>query len=389
MAKLFLVAGEASGDLHAGNLARALRAASPDLELFGFGGRQMRAAGVEIIADPTRVAVIGLVEVLRHLSEFRRLFQKALATLDQRKPDLVILVDYPGFNLRLAREVKRRGIRLVYYISPQIWAWDSGRIHWIRRLVDRMLVLFQFEKELYEKAEVPVTFVGHPLLDRVAPSQDRMQSLHQFGLEDGLPIIALLPGSREGEIRRILPVLAAACEQMQEKLPSTARFLLIKSPDPPWEIYRDALRHTSLQPKIIERWDYDGIYCCDIALVSSGTATLECALLDRPMLIVYKTSWLTYWISRWLIRIPMIGLVNIVAGRKVVPELLQRQSNPSRIADEALELWTFVQKRQAMREAFREIRTKLGPPGATQRAAETVLAELGRIPISTGSAGTR
>lgn len=370
-----VVAGEPSGDLHAGHLARALRAASPDLKLFGLGGSEMRAAGVEILADPTRAAVIGLVEVLKHLPEFHLLFRKAVAALDERKPDGVVLVDYPGFNLLFAREVKRRAIRLVYYLSPQIWAWDPGRIHLIRRLVDRMLVAFPFEKELYEKAGVPVTFVGHPLLDRVAPTQDRLQALEQFGLEDGLPVIGLLPGSREGEIRRILPVLAAACERMREKLPSTARFLLIKAPHLPWELYREALRGSSLSPKIIERWDYDGIFCCDLILVGSGTATLECALLERPILIVYKTSWLTYLISRMLIRIPAIGLVNIVAGRKVVPEFIQHRANPRAIAAAALELWASMPKRQAMKQAFQEIRSKLGSPGASQRAAEAVLAE--------------
>lgn len=374
--RIFLVAGESSGDLHAGNLARALKDASPNTELFGLGGNAMRSAGVEILEDPTRIAVIGWVEVFRHLPEFRRLFRKAVAVLNDRKPDLAVLVDYPGFNLRFAREVKRRGIRLVYYISPQIWAWDPGRIHLIRRLVDRMLVVFPFEKEIYEKAGVPVTFVGHPLLDQVAPTQDRFKTLERFGLEDGLPVIGLLPGSREGEIRRILPVLAAACERMREKLPSTARFLLIKAPHLPWETYREALRGFSLQPKIIERWDYDGIFCCDLVLVGSGTATLECALLERPMVVIYKTSWPTYLLSRLLIRIPRIGLVNIVAGKQVVPEFIQHHAHAAEIADAAIELWTFAQKRQAMKEALREVRSRLGSPGASRRAAEAVLEEL-------------
>ncbi len=374
--KIFLLAGESSGDLHAGNLAHELKSLAPDLELFGYGGTAMREAGVEILEDPTWLAVIGLVEVLKHLSTFRRLFRSACEALDRRRPDLVILVDYPGFNLRFAEEVKRRGIRLVYYVSPQIWAWDSGRIHAIKRLVDRMIVIFPFEKALYERRGVPVTFVGHPLLDLVRPQLSRFEALQRFGLEDGLPVIGLLPGSREGEIRSILPTLLAAGERLEEALPSTARFLLIKSPHLPWEIYRGVLKQSTLQPKILERWDYDGIHACDLILVASGTATLECALLERPMVIVYKTSWATYLLGRFFIRIPMIGLVNVVAGEKVVPEFIQHHANPEAIAQAALTLWKSADQREKMRSAFQRIRNALGTPGASHRAAQAVLAEL-------------
>ncbi len=374
--KILLFAGESSGDLHGARLAQELKALSPGLELFGFGGSAMREAGVEILEDPTRIAVIGLVEVLKHLSDFKRLFRRAVQALEERKPDLVVLIDYPGFNLALAREVKKRGIRLLYYISPQLWAWDPGRIGTIRKLVDRMVVLFPFEKEMYEKAGVPVTFVGHPLLDQVRPELTRIESLERLGLADGLPVIGLLPGSREGEIRRLLPSLLAACEKMRDALPSSARFLLIKAPHLPWEIYQSCLRGSNLNPKVIERWDYDGIHACDLVLVASGTATLECALLDRPMVILYRTSWPTYLASRLLIRIPHIGLVNVVAGKKIVPELLQQDANPRKIAAEALALWNDAQRRGQMKEHFGKIRESLGSPGASRRAAEAVLREL-------------
>jgi len=371
-----IIAGESSGDLHGANLARALKTQRPNLRLFGMGGAGMREAGVELLADPTQIAVIGLVEVVRHLPRFRKIFHQLRQALDERKPDLVVLIDYPGFNLRFAAEVKRRGIRLVYYISPQVWAWNAGRIRRIKQLVDRMLVVFPFEKDLYEKHGIPVTFVGHPLLDEVKPTFSRIETLDRLGLADGLPIIGLLPGSREVEVRRILPTLLAAGERMSDRLPSTARFLLIKAPHLSWEIYRQALEHSSLKPKVVERWDYDGIYCCDLVMVASGTATLECGLLERPMLIVYKTSWTTYGISRLLIKIPFIGLVNVVAQRKIVPEFIQHRANPAAIAKAALELWGSASERATMRSAFQKIRGSLGTPGASQRAAEAVLKEL-------------
>ena len=376
MKKIMIIAGESSGDLHGGHLAAALKKKRPDLEIFGFGGAAMRQAGVEILADPTGIAVIGLIEVLRHLSTFKKLFHQAEEILDKRKPDLVVLIDYPGFNLRFAEQVKRRGIRLVYYISPQIWAWNSSRIHKIKRLVDQMLVVFPFEKELYEKHQVPVTLVGHPLLDLVKPTVPRLEALERLGLEDGLPIIGLLPGSREVEVRRILPTLLAAGEKIQDKLPSSVRFVLVKAPHLPWELYRGILKGSSLNPKVVERWTYDEIFACDLVLVASGTATLECALLERPLLIIYKTSWPTYLISRLAIRIPMIGLVNVVAGKKIVPEFIQHRATPELIAQAALNLWADAAQREEMKSTFQKIRHSLGAPGASQRAAETILLEL-------------
>ncbi len=384
-----MIAGESSGDLHGGQLALALKKIRPQVQMFGLGGTAMRQAGVEILADPTSIAVIGLVEVLRHLSTFRDLFRQAVTVLDERRPDLVVLIDYPGFNLRFAQEVKRRGIRLIYYISPQLWAWDPGRIHTIKKLVDRMLVVFPFEKGLYERAGVPVTFVGHPLLDLVKPTLPRLEALQRLGLQDGLPIIGLLPGSREVEVRRILPVLLAAGERLRESLPSTARFVLIKAPHLSWDLYRESLNRSNLNPKVVERWDYDCIHACDLVLVASGTATLECALLDRLMLIIYKTSWPTYLISRLVIRIPMIGLVNVVASadsssgliadRKIAPELIQRNASPGKIAQAVMELWQSADRRQEMKSAFQKIKQGLGDPGASERAAQVILEELSEV----------
>ncbi len=378
--KIFMIAGESSGDLHGSSLAKALQSASPDLTLLGLGGSQMREAGVNILADPTTLAVVGLVEVLQHLGAFRDLFNLAVRALDEHKPELVILIDYPGFNLRFAREAKRRGIRLVYYISPQLWAWDHGRIAQIKATVDRMIVVLPFEQKLYEQHGVPVTFVGHPLLDQVKPELNRLQTLERLGLADGMPVVGLLPGSREGEVRRLLPAFLAACDRLQKNLPSTTRFLLIKAPHLPWKLYRDALKHASVEPKVLERWDYDSLYACDLVLVASGTATLECALLERPMLIIYKSNWLTYLIGRVLVRIPTIGLVNIVAGCSVVPELVQHDASPARIARATDALWASAERREAMKVAFRKIRASLGTPGASKRAAQAVLQELESVP---------
>ncbi|MCM8811484.1 MAG: lipid-A-disaccharide synthase [Candidatus Omnitrophica bacterium] len=383
--KIMLIAGESSGDLHGAHLAAELFALEPDLQLFGFGGSGMKQAGVEILVDPTELAVIGIVEVLRHLGTFQAMFRKAAATLDERRPDVVVLIDYPGFNLRFAREAKTRGIPVVYFISPQIWAWDPGRIHKIKSLVSRMLVVFPFEQKIYEQAGVPVTFVGHPLVEHVKPALSRAESLQQLGLEDRMPVVGLLPGSREGEVRRILPIFLAAGERMQKELPSTTQFLLIKAPHLDWEIYRQAMTRSALKPKVVERWDYSCIHSCDFVLVASGTATLECALLERPMLIAYKTSWPTYFLSRLLIKIPVIGLVNVVASadengritdKKIVPEFIQHSASPALIAATAIQLWKEASWRNKMVEDFRKIKHSLGETGASRRAAQTILEEL-------------
>jgi len=374
--KIFVVAGELSGDIHAAALVRRLKMHRPDIEIIAFGGSHLREAGADVLEDPTHLSVIGIAEAIQHLPAFFRLFRRACQVLDHHRPHLVVLVDYPGFNLRLAKEVKRRGIHLVYYIGPQVWAWNPHRIRTIRRLVDRMIVILPFEKALYERHGVPVTFVGHPLLDWVQPKRSRLEILDELGLSDGLPIVGLLPGSRQTEVKRILPTLLAACQRLEEALPSTCRFLLLKAPHLPWTLYRDILSRFALHPKILERWDYDGLQACDIVLVASGTATLECALVKRPMVIVYKTSWITYGLARWLLRIPAIGLVNIVAGQKIVPELIQHRATPKTIAKEALALWSSFAKRQAMQQAFEKVREALGEPNAVDRAALAVLEEL-------------
>ncbi|MBI4227498.1 MAG: lipid-A-disaccharide synthase [Candidatus Omnitrophica bacterium] len=377
---LFLIAGETSGDRHAAALVRELRRLDPQLQCAGLGGPQMRAAGVELIADLTQHAVVGLLEVVRHLGTLRRLFRQAAAALDTQRLDLVVLVDYPGFNLRFAHEAKRRGIPVVYYVSPQIWAWGAGRLRAIRQLVDRMLVFFPFEEQLYTEAGVPVTWVGHPLLDAAPVTQPRAQALQQYGLRTDGPVIALLPGSRRQEVQRLLPILVAAAGRLAGQLRGI-RFLVLQAPGLPTELY-----HTIVRPELRRRataditlvpdWDDNLLAACDLALVASGTATLECALLERPMVVVYRTNALTWWIGTKLVRLPYIGLVNVVAGRTLVPECLQGHATPEKIADEAMTIVRSEVVRRQMQDGFRAVRAALGHPGASRRAAAAVLALL-------------
>lgn len=372
MARIFIVAGETSGDRHAAALVAELRRREPLLEFHGLGGTQMGRAGVRILEDLTRYAVVGVVEVIKHLGTFRRIFRQAAQALDTERPDLVILVDYPGFNLRFAREAKRRGIPVVYYVSPQIWAWGANRLRTIRRVVDLMLVLFSFEESLYHEARVPVRWVGHPLLDQVKVTQPRAATLTQYGLPTDCPLIALLPGSREQEVRTLLPILAVSAERLAGQLKGV-RFLVLQAPGLPPTAYRASVAPYRAGFILIPEWDDNLLAACDLALVASGTATLECALLERPMVVVYRTNWLTWWLGKQLVKLPYIGLVNVVAGRRLVPECLQGQATPARIAEEALTLLKSDAARGAMLAGFRDVRARLGEPGAARRAAEAIL----------------
>ncbi len=377
MMRLFLVAGETSGDRHAAALVRELHRLEPSLACTGLGGPQMGAAGVELVADLTQHAVVGIVEVLRHLGTLRRLFRQAVDALDAQRPDAVVLVDYPGFNLRFAREAKRRGIPVIYYVSPQIWAWGAGRLRTIRRLVDRMLVFFSFEESLYADAGIPVTWVGHPLLDAAPAAQPRAQVLQQYGLRSDQPVVALLPGSRVQEIQRLLPILAGAAERLGGQLRGV-RFLVLQAPGVDAALYRTAIRAehgrgTNAALTLVPEWDNHLLAACDLALVASGTATLQCALLNLPMVIVYRTNPITWWIGKRLVRLPYIGLVNVVAGRRLVPECLQGGATPAAIADAALGILRSDAVRRQMQAGFQTVRASLGHPGASRRAAEAVL----------------
>ncbi len=363
-----IVAGEASGDLHGGNLIREMRRIDPNLSFYGLGGGRMKAEGVKLLADAADTAVVGLTEVVFKLGTILRVMHHLKTSLRKERPDLVILIDYPDFNLPLARAARRLGLKVLYYISPQVWAWRKGRIDTIRKSVDRMAVILPFEEQFYREAGVNVTFVGHPLLDEVRKKYARTEAMKRFGLKDEAITVGILPGSRRSEVERLLPEMLKACRILTEKL-SPLQFVLPLAGTLDPEFVRDILRQFPVQVNVIRDEIYDVIAVSDVAIVASGTATLETALLETPMVVVYKVSASSYAIGRRFVRVDHIGLVNIIAGRAIVPELIQKEANPERIASEVRELIVRRGKAREVKAALTEIRGKLGTPGASQRTA--------------------
>jgi len=418
-----IIAGEASGDMRAAGLAIALKKLEPSIRLNGIGGTYMREAGVECFTDITELAVIGIAEVIKNFSRIKKVFEQTLKQIDATKPDAVVLVDYPGFNLRLAREIKKRGIKIIYYISPQVWAWREKRVIKIKELVDRMIVLFPFEQAIYSKYGMKVDYVGHPLVDEIIVHKNQTEVLKSIGLSVSKTTIGLMPGSRAKEVERHLPCMLEAA-QILFKNNQDRQFILLKASSIPLKLIEsivnsqkvchceeqsnesivkchceeqrnesivkchceeqrdeaivkchceeqrdEAISNKKFPLKIYDGPTYDGINAMDTAIVASGTATLETALLKKPMVIIYKTSWLTYAFAKAVIKIPFIGLVNIVAGKKVAEELIQNDANAVKIAN-ATESALFNQQTI---EDLAAIKTLLGTSGASQRAAQVVL----------------
>jgi lipid-A-disaccharide synthase len=371
MPRIFIVTGEASGDAHGANLAKALRALRPGCELIGVGGHRMAEAGVELVAGLKRLDHMGFPgpSVLRKAYyNYRRLS----GVLKTTAFDAVVFIDHPGLNLRLARVAKAAGQRVVYYIAPQIWAWAPGRITLIQRVVDQMLVILPFEQALYQQAGVPCEFVGHPLLDQVAPSYNPVELRRRFGLDGGGPVIGLLPGSRESEIRSLLPIMLDAAIRIRQQEPS-ARFVLAQAGSISDALLASYVQGRAVSVTVVKDQASELMACADVLLVASGTATLQAAIVGTPMVLIYTTAWLTYWIVRYKILVQWIGLVNIVAGRTVVPELIQQEATPDRLTDEALRLLRDPEAARAMKDALHEVRDSLGRPGASHRAAEAIL----------------
>ena len=368
-----LVAGEASGDLHGANLVKALRHLSPDLEILGIGGAKMKEAGVKVLFDINQMAIVGFAEVLSQFKRLRGVFLKTCQIISAQKLDALVLIDYPGFNLRLAAHLRKRKMELpiIYYISPQVWAWGGGRVKRIAKLVDRMLVVFPFEREIYRAKGLPVEFVGHPLLDIIGEEETKREEIAaDLDISLSKPLVGLLPGSRRQEVMRLLPLMLKAAKLMKKE--KDLQFILPRA-----STISSKEIHSLLTPdsevRVVTERTYRVMASADLLLVASGTATLEAACLGTPMLIVYKVSFLSWLVTKPLIKIPHLGLVNVVAGRKVVPEFLQFQAQPGRIAAAALSLLEDKNRRELMKEDLKAIRAKLGQPGASQRAARLVL----------------
>lgn len=369
---ILIVSGEPSGDLHASNLVKDLKRLNPNLNFFGIGGNLSKNAGVEIIFDISGLALVGVVEVIKNISVVKKAYDSVIAKIDSEKTDLAILVDYPGFNLRLAKALRMRSIPVVYYISPQVWAWGKNRINIIKKCVKKIIVFFGFEEELYKRYGVNVKFVGHPLLDVVKPGLARQEVLKKYGLSDEKTTISLLPGSRSLEIKSLLPTMAEAARLINERMAKT-QFIVSKHPDIPMRPYEEAMKNAGVEIKTAEGDAYDILGASDFAIVASGTATLETAIIGIPLVIVYKANLFTYLLYKLAAKTRFLGLVNIIAQKEVVPELLQFDFTPEKIADTVASILRDKKRLCSMREDLNRLRDSLGAPGASLRAAQAIL----------------
>ncbi|MCX7009981.1 MAG: lipid-A-disaccharide synthase [Kiritimatiellaeota bacterium] len=373
---VLVIAGEVSGDQRAAEVIRAVRSRQPDVQFWGIGGPEMRAAGAETTHDIREMAVMGLVEVLRRYTFFRRVFNEMIAAAEARRPDAVLLVDYPGFNLRFAAQMKQRGIKVIYYICPQVWAWHRSRIPKMAQIVDRLLAIFPFEPQVFAGTGLKVDFVGHPLVDA---AQAARTTLPQPLPWQGDPRIALLPGSRRQEIERILPSIWQAAALIQKQKPE-ASFILAAPSEAVAKMVRAKLAELDAGPArcaLVVDQTREVLRQARAALVASGTATLETALMNCPMLVVYKTSLPTYLIGRQLISVSHIGMVNLIAGRTICPEFIQHDATPEKLAAGLLPLLGATPERAVQLAGLAEVAAELGAPGAATRAAAILLAELG------------
>ncbi len=366
--QVMIVAGEASGDLHGGNLVQAMHRIDPEIRFYGVGGRKLRAAGVELAADAAEMAVVGLTEVASKLSFILKVMSQLKASLKKDRPDLLILIDYPDFNLPLARAAKKYGVKVLYYISPQVWAWRKGRIAKIKKVVDRMAVILPFEVDFYKEADVDATFVGHPLLDVVKAKYPRKEALQRFGLAERVTTVGILPGSRQSEVTKLLPVMLKAAEIVKEKI-GPVQFVLPLADTLDISFVSQMIARHSITVKLIPDEVYDVIACADVAIVASGTATLETALMETPMIIVYKVSAPSYYVGKMVINVDHIGLVNIIAGKEIVPELIQFDATPEKIAASVISILSSRERMEGMKGELSKIRDMLGSRGAAERVA--------------------
>jgi len=368
--RVLIIAGEASGDLHGAFLVREMLSMNSRLRFFGIGGNNMKAAGVELLAHAADIAVVGISEVFSKVFTFWKIISRLRKSMDALHPDLVILIDFPDFNLNIvARAAKKRNLKIFYYISPQVWAWRAGRVEQIKKLVDQMAVILPFEVDFYKARGFMVHYVGHPLRDTVKTEFTTIQARRYFGLIEEKTTIGLLPGSRTSEITKLLPEMISAAKIISRKIPD-AQYILPLADTLEETSVIGILTDSGLNVKIVPGRTYDVLACCDLAIVASGTATLETGLMGVPMIIIYKVSFFSELIGRLIIRPQHIGMVNIIADKTVAPELIQRDASGPRIASEALNILQNDERRRNMIKDLNEIRAKLGNPGAAKRAAQ-------------------
>jgi lipid-A-disaccharide synthase len=370
--KVFISAGEASGDLHGAKLAQAIMRRCPEARVSCLGGPMLKSSGASVLVDNRDIAVVGLFEVFRHAREILSAWRKIKDHLIRERPDVVVLIDFPDFNHLLARLAKRLGIKIFYYISPQVWAWRSGRVRSIKRLADEMAVIFPFETTFYERHGMTVNYVGHPLLDLLSDAPTKEKARTDYCSSVAGQVVGLLPGSRRSEIRLLLPLLLDSASLILKENPSVS-FLLPIAPTLDPALIETELKGRNLPVRVVSGDTYGVIRACDLLLTASGTVTLEAAILGAPMIIIYRVSDFTYYAGRHLIKVSHVGLPNIVADRQIVPELLQKEATPERISAKALELLREPEALEGQRKELALIQERLGKPGVADRVAELVL----------------
>jgi lipid-A-disaccharide synthase len=368
---LLLSAGEASGDMYAARLATEIQKRL-DVKIFGMGGPQMRAAGVDVVTDYSEVSVVGITEILSHLPSLIRAMRKLVDEARRRRPALAILTDFPGFHLRLARKLRPLGVKNIYYVCPQFWAWRPWRVRIVRRRFAKALCIFPFEKDFYGNAGVPTEFIGHPLVGMVSAALPRAEFAQKHGLDPAQQIVTLLPGSRMGEIVRHLPTMLAACAELKKTKREIA-FVIAVAPGADLSQINRLVSASGVCASVVQGETYNALAAADAALVCSGTATIEAALLDVPMAVVYRVTALTATLAKPLVRTKFFSMVNLIAGRRIVAELIQDDFTPQSAARELQRLLDSSDARAELRRGLAEVREKLGPPGAVERAADAIV----------------
>ncbi len=363
--KILIIAGEASGDLYGAHLVSALKERCPEAEFFGVGGGRMKSAGVKIMHSINELAIMGVSEIIPKLMFIKKLYWLLCAKVNEERIDLAILVNYPGFNLRFARVLKKKDIPIVFYSSPQVWAWGSWRINSIKKFVDKMVVFLKFEEEFYKRRGVGAEFVGHPLVDIVRPKGE------DLGIKKGVKVISLVPGSRENEVRSLFPIILKAAEKIYSKN-KDVQFLITKHPELPSEIYLKSMEGYKLPLMLIDGKTYDCLKESFLAIAASGSVTLEATILKVPMIILYRVSFLTGILFLIFARIPHLGLVNLIAGKRIMPEFLQYHCTPKNIANEVAQILSNNERFNKMRGELQIVNDLIGPPGASSRAATSI-----------------